>query len=85
MNTLFLKRKIANRCPRCGGEGVGWCVCQEGYLPVCHLKYDRGEDGFFLGGLRRRRKLLPDLHLLDFRRSIRFFDIFPWNGCSGFA
>lgn len=52
MNTLYLKRTIANKCPRCGeGQVLDGVFVRRDTCPVCELKYDRGEDGFFLGGV----------------------------------
>ena len=53
MNTLYLKRTIANKCPRCGeGNVLDGVFVRRDTCPVCELKYDRGEwmMVFCLGG-----------------------------------
>jgi uncharacterized protein (DUF983 family) len=39
------------RCPRCGAPGVfaGWFRMRE-RCPGCDLRFERGEEGYFIGG-----------------------------------
>ena len=51
MKTIYLKRAIKNRCPRCGkGKVLKDIYSREENCSVCKLEYNR-ENGFFLGGV----------------------------------
>lgn len=47
----LIRRALLLRCPNCGAHGVrqgyfdfkGWC-------PACGLRFDRGEDDYWIGG-----------------------------------
>ena len=76
MNTLYLKRTIANKCPRCGeGKVLDGVFVRRDTCPVCGLKYDRGEDGFFLGGVPVSYSLICTFWILPII-TLWFFDIF---------
>jgi len=51
MKTIYLKRTISNRCPRCGeGNVLTHPFKRLDGCSVCEMKYER-EQGFFLGGV----------------------------------
>ena len=51
MKTIYLKRTISNRCPRCGeGRVLNHPFERRDACSVCEMKYER-EQGFFLGGV----------------------------------
>ncbi|MGM0668887.1 MAG: DUF983 domain-containing protein [Gemmatimonadota bacterium] len=49
--TKLLGRAVGLRCPNCGGRGLfrRW-LKMERICPSCHLRLDRGETDYFLGG-----------------------------------
>lgn len=48
----LLARALSLRCPRCGRAGVlrSWFDLRE-RCPVCGLRFERGEEGYFLGAV----------------------------------
>lgn len=49
--SLLLWRGMRRRCPNCGQSGLfrRWVRIRHA-CPTCHLKLDRGEDDYFIGG-----------------------------------
>ena len=51
MKTIYLRRTIRNRCPRCGeGHVLKNLFNRHDKCSSCELTYSR-EDGFFIGGI----------------------------------
>jgi uncharacterized protein (DUF983 family) len=82
MKTIYLKRTIANQCPRCGeGKVLNHPFDRLDDCGVCSLKYER-EQGFFLGGVPVSYFLICSLWVLPII-TFWFFDWLPLNWMLG--